>query len=81
MRGDLMDKERGYGIPRSDVERAVSHYGITETEYCANPEAYPLPERGTGFTTGTAAGNPGAGVGLGTLVVIGLLIWAFTRRR
>lgn len=76
-----MEKERGDGIPRSDVERAVSHYGITEAQYCANPEAYPLPSRGTGLTTGAAAGNPGTTLGLGTLAVIGLLIWVFTRRK
>lgn len=41
--------ERGYGKPRSDTERAMAHYGITEEEYLANPEKYPLPERGTGL--------------------------------
>lgn len=77
-----MVKERGYGIPRDDVERAMSHYGITETEYCANPEAYPLPERGAGLTTGRAAGsNPGPGFGLGTLAVIVLIIWGLARKR
>lgn len=52
------------GIPRSDIERAVNHYGITEAQYCANPDAYPLPARGSGLTTGEASGS-----GLGWLVV------------
>ena len=76
-----MVEERGYGIPKTDIERAMAHYNITEDEYCANPEAYPLPTRGTGFTTGAAAGNPGTTLGLGALVVIGLVIWIFTRRQ
>jgi hypothetical protein len=36
-----------YGIPRTDVERAMNHYNITEVEYLAHPERYPLPPRGT----------------------------------
>jgi hypothetical protein len=43
-------EERGRGIPLNDIERACRHYGITEDEYCAHPEAYPLPDRGTGLT-------------------------------
>jgi len=77
-----MVKERGRGIPRSEVERAISHYGITEAEYSAHPENYPLPERGTGLTTGSAAGsNPVTGIGLGALAIIGLIIWALAKRR
>lgn len=63
--------ERRYGDPKTDVERAMSHYNISEEEYCANPEAYPLPPRGTRI----------AGMGLGTLVVIWLIIWAATRKK
>ena len=62
-----MPYERRYGIPRTDVERAMNHYGITEAEYCANPEAYPLPERGKRLAQGT-------GIGLGAMVIIGLLV-------
>ena len=62
-----MPYERRYGIPRTDVGRAMNHYGITEAEYCANPEAYPLPERGARLAQGT-------GIGLGAMVIIGLLI-------
>jgi len=40
---------RRKGIPRSDIERAMSHYGISEEEYLAHPECYPLPERGYGL--------------------------------
>lgn len=68
-----------YGVPRTDVERAVRHYGITEAEYCANPESYPLPVRGTGFTRGTAAGNPD-GLPWGW-IIIGILAFVFLRRR
>ncbi|MBA7692591.1 hypothetical protein ES703_101158 [subsurface metagenome] len=40
--------ERRHGEPRSDIERAMAHYKITEEEYLTNPEKYPLPERGAG---------------------------------
>lgn len=40
---------RRKGIPRSDIERAISHYGITEEEYLSHSEWYPLPERGYGL--------------------------------
>lgn len=77
-----MVKERGLGYPRTDVERAISHYGISEDEYYANPEAYSLPDRGTGLETGSAAGsNPGTGVGLGTVAVVLFLLWAIFRRK
>lgn len=29
------------------MERAISHYGITESEFYSHPEKYPLPERGS----------------------------------
>ena len=77
-----MAKERGYGIPRTDIERAMAHYNITEAEYCANPETYSLPERGTGLTTGAAAGsNPGTALGFGALVVMGLVVWILAGRK
>jgi len=72
-------KERRYGRPRTDVERAMSHYGITEAEYLANPDRYPLPERGTGFTRGTAAGT--SGVNWGAIAILGLLAYiAFIKK-
>jgi hypothetical protein len=42
-------KERRGGTPRIEAERAAAHYGIDPSEYYANPELYPLPERGTGL--------------------------------
>lgn len=39
-----------YGIPRTDIERAMNHYNITEAQYLADPESYPLPPRGTGLS-------------------------------
>jgi hypothetical protein len=72
-----MAKERGYGVPRADIERAMSHYGISKSEYTAHQEDYPLPERGTGLTEGKAAG---AGAGLGLLLVIGLILYALGKR-
>jgi hypothetical protein len=45
----VRDNPRRKGIPRSDIERAMSHYGISEEEYLAHPECYPLPERGYGL--------------------------------
>jgi len=81
-------KERGKGIPRSDIERAREHFPHAtfgkDNEYVRTmleTGELVLPARGTGFSRGTAAGNPGTGVGLGALMVIGLLIWAVTRRR
>jgi len=38
-----------FGIPRTDVERAMNHYHISEAEYLAHPDWYPLPPRGTRF--------------------------------
>ena len=66
--------ERRYGQPRTDVERAMSHYGITEVEYGANPEAYPLPSRGTGLNVG------GTTIGWGW-IFIGVLAFLASRRR
>ena len=57
--------ERRGGVPKTDIERAMSHYNISAEEYQAHSEDYPLPPRGTRL----------AGMSLGTLVVIGLLIW------
>jgi len=63
--------ERRLGVPKTDIERIMSHYGVSEAEACAHPEDYPLPPRGTQL----------AGMGLGTLAVIMLIIWAVTRKR
>jgi len=42
-----------FGIPKNDVERLMSHYGITEEEACELLATYPvdqlLPERGSGL--------------------------------
>jgi len=40
---------RGKGIPLDNIERAMRHYNISREEYLAHPEAYPLPDRGTGL--------------------------------
>jgi hypothetical protein len=61
MRGHISQaregEERGRGIPLSTVERACRHYGITPEQYLANPEAYPLPERGAGLQGGNMRGQ------------------------
>jgi hypothetical protein len=75
-----MAKERRLGIPRTDVERAQAHYGATEEEYCAHPEKYPLPDRGAGLTTGTAAGSSSSG-GWGLLALLLLLAWGASKAR
>ena len=62
--------ERREGIPRSDIERAMSHYGITEDEYLTHPEYYPLPERGYGLTTGNEA--PPEASGCAPFLIVGL---------
>jgi len=47
VRGRSWGEERlsPYGQPRTDIERAMNHYGITSEEYLANPQNYPLPDR------------------------------------
>ena len=50
--GTYAGSQRRLGVPRIDIERAISHYGITESEYLAHPERYPLPGRGTRVTAG-----------------------------
>lgn len=51
MRGRISKarNDRGYGIPLTDIERAMRHYGVTQEEYINHPEKYPLPTRGTGL--------------------------------
>lgn len=34
-------------FPKSDIERAMTHYGITYEQYMADPSLYPLPPRGS----------------------------------
>ncbi len=63
--------ERRSGIPRSDIERAMNHYGISAEEYQAHPGDYPLPTRGTQV----------AGMGLGALALIVLWILYVSRQR
>jgi len=65
---------RRYCNPRSDSERAMNHYGITAAQYEAYPSKYPLPARGSGLRNAT-------GIGLSTVAVIGLAIWALARGR
>lgn len=38
----------GFGRPKSDVERRMSHYGISRSEAVRNAKKYPLPKRGSG---------------------------------
>jgi hypothetical protein len=40
--------------PKTDTQRAGSHYGVTEEEYLRHPESYPLPPRGTGLLSPTS---------------------------
>jgi len=41
--------ERRYGVPRSDIERVMRHYGVSyeEAERGLREGRYPLPPRGT----------------------------------
>ena len=50
-------EDRGRGNPLNDAERAARHYNIPEEEYLADPDAYPLPARGTGLTSGSGFAN------------------------
>ena len=69
-------EERGRGIPLNDAERAARHYGVTPEQYLRCPECYPLPERGTGLTSGSSVMDGLAIVGLvlGVSAAIGLLV-------
>jgi hypothetical protein len=40
---------RGVDVPKSDIERAMNHYGISAEEYLSHLSWYPLPERGSGW--------------------------------
>jgi len=44
---------RRFGVPKTEAERVASHYGVSESEYLAHPESYPLPVRGMGFNAAT----------------------------
>lgn len=50
--------ERRLGLPRSDIERAARHYGISmeEAERKLKTGEITLPPRGVGLETGRAAG-------------------------
>jgi len=52
-------KERMRGVPRDDIARAASHFGIPESEV-TDIHLSNLPERGYGLSTGTAAGATGS---------------------
>jgi len=45
-------QDRGRGEPLVDVDRACRHYDITPEQYQVCPSCYPLPERGTGLSSG-----------------------------
>lgn len=71
-------EDRGQGQPLGDVERACRHYNITEEEYCAHPERYPLPQRGTGLTSG----NLVTGLGIvGLIFAVSIVVAVATTKR
>lgn len=73
--------ERRYGIPRTDVERAMLHYGISEDVYCASPEAYPLPSRGAGLTRIAGITIGSTTISWGWIVAAGALAYLVLRRK
>lgn len=82
---------RRYGIYKTDVERIMSHYGVSEEEACGMIEekgaAALLPDRGTGLQqTGqtTQTGSMGLWVVIGGALgtILGSLIgYAIARRK
>jgi len=58
-----LEKARGLGVPRSDIQRVAAHYGISESEAERWLQIHPIeelvPARGAGLTRGTAAGSIG----------------------
>lgn len=69
------------GVPRTDIERVINHYGITEDEYFSNPRAYPLPPRGTGFlnAAGTQGVSPNTDLIVGGIALAFLTVLLFIR--
>jgi len=59
-------EDRGRGQPLNDAERAARHYNITPEEYLDCPSCYPLPNRGTGLTSGSEV--------MDGVVVLGLVL-------
>jgi len=55
-----IEKARGLGEPRTDIERVMAHHNVSREEAERWLSVYPveklLPERGAGSTQGTAAG-------------------------
>lgn len=72
-------EERGQGQRLEDVARACRHYNITEEEYCAHPEMYPLPDRGTGLTSGNSVMTGALVVGL--VLAVSVVIAVATKKR
>lgn len=58
-----LQKARGLGTPRSDIQRVAAHYEISESEAERWLQIHPIeelvPARGVGLTRGTAAGTIG----------------------
>ena len=58
-----LQKARGLGAARSDIQRVAYHYGISESEAERWLQIHPIeelvPARGAGLTRGTAAGSIG----------------------
>ena len=79
-----MEKARRAGRPRTDIERAMAHHGITREEYLAHPERYPLPGRGEGLRTGRAAGLGESESSFPGLVTFGIIIgvlWLLSKKK
>ncbi len=83
---------RRYGIPKTDVERIMSHYGVSEEEACRMIEEKGatalLPDRGTGLQQAvgqtTQTGSMGLWVVIGGALgtIVGSLIgYAIARRK
>jgi hypothetical protein len=53
--GHTEGRQTMFGIPKTDLERIMSHYGLTEAEALELMSRYPiediLPERGSGLIT------------------------------
>lgn len=71
--------------PKTDVERAMTHYGISAEEYLAHPDWYPLPERGARASVANSGGSNGLPIGIAiagvVASVIGLVASAAAARR
>jgi len=71
--GQTEGRQTMFGIPKTDVERLMSHYGISEEEAAGLLATYPvdllIPERGSGLAPGEIVGHSQAELASGLMMM------------